>query len=266
MNLNKEQRERYSRQIIMQEVGEAGQEKLLDSSVLVVGAGGLGSPLLYYLTAAGVGRIGIMDGDTVDLSNLQRQILHTGDALGKAKTASAAESLTRLNPDVKFDLYHKRLNADNACDLINRYDLTVDASDNFSTKYLVNDASVLMEKPYSHAGVLQLQGQIFTHIPKTSCLRCIFPDPPPAQTVPSGREAGILGAVAGTLGAMQAAEVIKFLLGEGKLLTDSLLTVDIKTMQFRSIKVKRNPQCPICGKKPTITDLQKVNYKNPLQR
>jgi adenylyltransferase/sulfurtransferase len=260
MTLNKEQRERYSRQIIMPEVGDKGQEKLLDSSVLVVGAGGLGSPLLYYLAAAGVGKIGIMDGDTVDLSNLQRQILHSGDELGRAKTDSAAESLARLNPDVKFNLYQKRLTAENACKLISQYDMAVDASDNFATKYLVNDASILMEKPYSHAGVLQLQGQLFTHLPKTSCLRCIFPEPPAAQTVPSGREAGILGAVAGILGSMQAAEVIKFLLGEGKLLTDSLLTVDIKTIQFRSIKVKRNPQCPICGNNPTITDPKKVNY------
>ncbi len=263
MNLNEEQIERYSRHIILPEIGGQGQEKLLDGSVLVVGAGGLGSPVLYYLAAAGVGRIGIIDSDTVDLSNLQRQILHTTTEVGKDKTASAADTLRRINPDVKFDLFQERLTTDNACKLIGRYDIAVDGSDNFATKFLVNDAAVLTETPYSHAGVLRFQGQLFTHLPGTSCLRCIFPEPPPPDAVPTCRQAGILGAVAGVLGTMQAAEVLKFLLDEGNLLTNSLLTADIKNMQFRKIKVNRNQECPICGVEPTISDPREVNYEEP---
>ncbi|MGN1263828.1 MAG: HesA/MoeB/ThiF family protein [Prevotella sp.] len=251
--------QRYSRHILLKEVGVEGQEKIRSGKVLVVGAGGLGSPVALYLAAAGVGTIGIADGDVVDLSNLQRQIIHTTPDVGRPKAVSAKEKIECLNPNVNVIVHKEYLMADNAPDIVKEYDFIVDCTDNFPVKFLINDACVMAGKPFSHGGILRFEGQTFTHIPGGVCYRCLFPAPPPAADVPTCAQAGVLGAIAGMLGTIQAAEVLKYLTGAGGLLTDRLLSFDALTMDFRTIRIRRHDGCPLCGAHPTVTGL--VDYE-----
>ncbi|UCB45158.1 MAG: ThiF family adenylyltransferase [Spirochaetota bacterium] len=255
MSLPPEQLERYNRNIAIGEVGEKGQERLLKSKVLIVGAGGLGSSCSLYLAAAGIGTLTIIDSDKVDLSNLQRQILYFTQDIDSRKVDSARQKINMLNPDIKVITHHERVGAHNIRDFIEENDFVIDASDNFSAKFLINDACVLMEKPYSHAGVIQFGGQTLTYTPGCTCYRCIFESPPPEGTYLSPAEAGILGSVAGLVGTIQATEAIKFLLGIGDLLTNKLLIYDGYTMSFNSVDIEKNDNCPICGRNPTITEL-----------
>lgn len=244
---------RYARQMILPAWGRAGQEKLARARVLVVGAGGLGSPAALYLAAAGVGTLGIADADVVELENLHRQILHRTGTLGRPKVASAAAALRDFNPEVRVIEHPLRIDAANAGDIIGDYDVVVDASDNFATRYLVNDTCVQLDKPFAHGAVLQFEGQMLTVLPRrTACLRCLFPSPPPPGLVPSTREAGILGTVPGVIGTLQANEVIKLILGIGELMTDRLLIFNALQTRFRELRVPRNPRCPVCGKAPTM--------------
>lgn len=246
---------RYSRHILLAEVGVEGQELIRNGRVLVVGAGGLGSPVAMYLAAAGVGTIGILDGDWVELSNLQRQVLHFTPDIGRPKVESAREKLLKMNPGVNVVMHRDFLTAENAAEIIKDYDFVVDGTDNFSAKFLINDACVLAGKGFSHGGILNFQGQTFTYKPGHACYRCMFGDPPPPGEVPTCAQSGVLGAVAGMLGTIQATETLKFLTGAGELLTDHLLSFDAKTMNFRKIGIRRSAECPICGKHPTITTL-----------
>jgi molybdopterin/thiamine biosynthesis adenylyltransferase len=249
-----DQIERYSRHILLPEVGGVGQRKLLDSRVLVIGAGGLGSPVCLYLAAAGVGTIGIVDSDVVDLSNLQRQVLHAGSDLGRPKCLSARETMQDINSDVRVVPHQLRLDSGNVLDVIADYDVIVDGADNFPTRYLANDACVLSGKPLSHAGILRFEGHVTTILPgKGPCYRCLYPEPPPPGLVPSCQEAGILGAVAGIIGAIQAAEVLKLILGLGDVLAGRLLVFDALDMSFRTFEMSRQLDCPVCGKHPSIT-------------
>lgn len=251
-----EQIERYSRHIILKEVGGKGQKKLLDGKVLIIGAGGLGSPIALYLAAAGVGTIGIADADVVDLSNLQRQVIHTTLDIGKPKVQSAQETMTAINPDVKVVTYQEWVRADNIMAMIADYDFIIDGTDNFAAKFLINDACVLAGKPYSHGGILAFFGQTLTVLPgQSTCYRCVFPKPPPQDAIPSCSQAGVIGVLPGVLGTIQATEAVKFLLGKGDLLTGRLLTYDALTMKFREVPISRNRHCPICGEAPTITEL-----------
>ena len=256
---NERQLERYARHILLQEVGGPGQQKLLDSRVLVVGAGGLGSPLMLYLAAAGVGTIGIVDDDAVALSNLQRQIAHTESRIGHPKTESAAETVARINPDVSVERHQMRLDPDNAMDLIGRYDLVADGSDNFGTRFLINDACYLSRTTLVSASILRFDGQLATfkaHLGGGNpCYRCIFPEAPPPGLIPSCAEGGILGAVAGSMGSLQATEVLKELLGIGESMSGSLIVYDGLAAVFRKIKVKPDPACALCGEHPSIVDL-----------
>lgn len=246
---------RYSRHILLPEVGVEGQERLRQGRVLVVGAGGLGAPVALYLAAAGVGTIGLVDGDAVELSNLQRQVIHFTSDVGRFKVESAREKMLSLNPHIRVETYREYLRADNAFDLIREYDFVVDGTDNFPVKFLINDACVMAGKPFSHGGILRFEGQTFTHLPGTACYRCLFGTPPPAGMVPSCSEAGVLGAIAGILGTIQATEALKYLTGVGELLTDRLLTFDAKVMEFRQIRTAHHDDCPLCGKQPTVTEL-----------
>jgi molybdopterin/thiamine biosynthesis adenylyltransferase len=255
MDFTHEQIERYSRHILLQDIGVEGQEKIRRGKALVIGAGGLGSPVLLYLAAAGIGTLGIIDGDVVALSNLQRQIIHSTPDIGRAKVDSAAEKIKRLNPDVEVIPYNRFFTADNAFDIIKDYDIIVDGTDNFPGKFLINDACVLAGKPFSHGGILRFEGQTFTHLPGEACYRCIFDAPPPPDAVPTCAQAGVLGAIPGMLGPIQAAEALKFLTGTGNLLTNRLLIFNAATMEFRTVRVKKNPHCPICGQHPSITEL-----------
>lgn len=247
--------QRYSRHIIMPEVGSVGQRKLLGSSVLIVGAGGLGSPIALYLAVAGVGKIGIVDFDTVDVSNLQRQILHQEKDIGKSKVESAKETLEAYNPDLEVVLHEEPITSDNAMDIIPQYDVIVNGADNFQARYLVNDASYLAGKPLVDGSILLFDGQASTYIPGNGCYRCIFPEPPPPGEVPSCAEAGVLGALPGMIGTIQATEVIKVLLDIGEPLSGRLLIIDALSMDFRVLKVRRNEACPLCGDNPTVTEL-----------
>lgn len=260
-NFTQDEIERYSRQIILKEIGGKGQQRLKEASVLVIGCGGLGSPSAFYLAAAGVGRIGLVDSDNVELNNLQRQILHTTDSVGQAKVESAKARLKALNPNIKIDTYKIRITSENIIDIIKKYDFVLDGSDNFPTRYLVNDACVMEKKPYSHAGILGFNGQAFTYVPEEDapCFRCLFPEPPPPGAVPTCQQAGILGVVAGILGVIQATEAIKYILGLGDLLIGRLLSYDAKKMRFREIKFKRDINCAVCGEKPTISEL--IDYE-----
>lgn len=250
---------RYSRHILLKDVGVEGQEKIRNGKVLVVGAGGLGAPVALYLAAAGVGTIGIVDGDVVDLSNLQRQVIHfTGD-VGHPKVESARDKMLAINPNVKVNTIREFLMSDNALDIIKDYDFIVDGTDNFPVKFLINDACVMAGKPFSHGGILRFEGQTFTHLPNTACYRCLFKSPPPANAVPTCSQAGVLGAIAGMLGTIQAAETLKYLTGVGELLTNKLLTFNAKTMDFRKINTRRQASCAICGDNPTITEL--IDYE-----
>jgi molybdopterin/thiamine biosynthesis adenylyltransferase len=252
-----EQIERYSRHIILKEVGGKGQQKILDGKVLIIGAGGLGSPIALYLAAAGVGTIGIADADVVELSNLQRQIAHQTKDIGVPKVLSARDKMEAMNPDVRINTYHAWISADNILDIINGYDFVIDGTDNFAAKFLINDACVLASKPYSHGGILHFVGQTLTIIPgQSACYRCIFPAPPPKDAIPTCSQAGVLGVLPGVIGIMQATEALKYLLGMGELLTGRLLVYDALAMTFRTVKVRRNPHCPICGENPTITELK----------
>lgn len=257
--LSKEQLSRYSRQIILEEMGVLGQRRLLDSKVLVIGAGGLGSPVSLYLAAAGVGTVGIVDGDRVDLSNLHRQIIHHTQDIGRPKTETAQRTLGAVNPDVKVVPYQIVLTSDNAMDIIAEYDLVVNGSDNFPTRYLVNDACVLLRKPLVDASILKWEGQATVFLPGHGCYRCLFPTPPPPGTVPSCAEGGIVGAVAGFMGSLQATEAVKILLGGGETLANRLLLFDALQGEVRTLKWSRNAACPICGDHPTITHL--IDYE-----
>ena len=260
MDFSAEQLERYSRHIILQEVGLDGQDKIAAARVLIVGAGGLGSPAALYLAAAGIGTIGIVDGDSVDLSNLQRQIAHhTGD-VGREKVLSAAEKMNAINPEVKVEPHRMLLCADNIRGVIKEYDFVIDGTDNFPTKFLVNDACVMENIPFSHGGILRFDGQTMTVVPgHSSCYRCTFRQPPPPDAVPTCSQAGVLGAIAGMLGTIQAAEALKFATGIGQLLTDTLLSFNALNMTFRRVPLRRQESCPLCGSEPTITEL--VDYE-----
>ncbi len=253
--LQPEQRERYSRHLLVPEVGEAGQLRLLDSSVLLVGAGGLGSPAGFYLAAAGVGTLGVLDSDVVDRSNLQRQILHTNASVGQPKTESAAERLSALNPDVRVVRHDLRLDASNVLPVIAPYDVIVDGCDNFSTKYLVNDAAVLTGKPVVYGSIFRFDGQASVFVPRQGpCYRCLYPEPTPTELAPSCDEAGVLGVLPGVIGLIQATEALKLLLGRGQSLAGRLLTYDALAMSFREFKLRRDPRCALCGETPTIRE------------
>lgn len=252
---------RYSRHILLKDVGGVGQEKLLKSKVLIVGAGGLGSPIALYLAAAGVGNLGIMDFDTVDLSNLQRQVIHHTPDVDRPKVDSAREKIEALNPDVRVTTIRDRLTAGNARDILGEYDFIVEGTDNFPTKFLVNDACIFLGKPFNQGGILRFDGQTMTHVPGHACYRCVYAAPPPKGVIPTCSEAGVLGAVAGMLGTIQAAEALRYLLGIGKLLTDRMLIFNALDMEFRTVRIKRNPKCPVCGENPTVTELRE--YEQP---
>ena len=257
MEFTNEQLERYSRHIILKEIGVKGQKKLLNANVLIIGAGGLGSPVAMYLAAAGVGTIGIVDSDDVDLSNLQRQIIHTADDVGKPKEESAKETMSKMNPDVTVNTYHKFVAADNILNLIEDYDFVIDATDNFPSKFLINDACVMGKKPFSHAGIFQFQGQLMTYVPgEGPCYRCVFKNLPPKDAIPTCKQAGVVGAIAGVIGSLQAMEAIKYITGVGELLTGALLTFDAIKMNFHKVKLpKADGSCAVCGTNPTITEL-----------
>ena len=259
-NLNETQKQRYARHTALAEVGVQGQEKLLASRVLVVGAGGLGSPVLLYLAAAGVGTIGVVDFDKVELSNLQRQIIHREEGVGTAKVMSAREAISELNPEVTVETYRMRLTNSNASDLIDNFDLVVDGSDNFTTRYLLNDACFFSKKPLVSAALLRFEGQLSTFKPfipgdKNPCYRCLFPSPPAPGTVPRCEQAGIFGAVAGVMGSLQATEAIKELLGIGEGLSGKLVLYNGLDGRFTKLKVKREDDCNLCGSSPTIVSL-----------
>lgn len=246
--LTSDQRGRYSRHVLLPEVGEQGQVKLLESRVLLLGAGGLGSPAGIYLAAAGVGTIGVVDYDVVDASNLQRQVMHNIDRLGRSKVDSARETLTGLNPDVKVETHDVRLSADNALDILSGYDVIVDGGDNFPTRYLVNDASLHLRTPVVHGSIFRFDGQVSVFAPyEGPCYRCQYPEPPPPELAPSCAEAGVLGVLPGIIGSIQAVETIKLILGIGDTLVGRLLTYDALTQEFMDLKIRRNPDCPACG-------------------
>ena len=258
MGLKNEQLERYSRHIVLDQVGEKGQEKLLSGKALLIGTGGLGSPAAMYLAAAGVGAIGLVDVDAVELSNLQRQIIHQTRDVGRAKVESGRETLEAMNPDVKVHTYHERVTTANIKDIIRDrdYDFILDCTDNFPSKFLINDACVLLKKPFSHAGLLRFQGQTMTYVPgEGPCYRCVFGEPPPKGAIPAPRQTGVFGVMGGVIGTLQATEALKYLLGIGTLLTGCLLTYDALSMAFRKVKLPRNETCAACGKHPSIPSL-----------
>lgn len=264
MALSNEQLERYSRHIILKEVGGKGQQKLLKAKVLIIGTGGLGAPAALFLAAAGIGTIGLVDFDAVELSNLQRQIIHQTRDVGKPKVISGKETINEMNPDVNVITYQEWVRSENIVDIINdqNYDFIIDGTDNFPAKFLINDACVLLAKPFSHAGIIRFQGQTLTYLPgQGPCYRCIFQAPPPPDAVPTCKQAGVLGVMGGIIGTIQATEALKYILGVGKLLNGSLLTYDALTMDFRKIKLSHNTKCQICGTEPTIrtlTDYEQV--------
>lgn len=261
MAFTDEQIERYSRHIILKEVGAKGQKKLLNAKVLIIGAGGLGAPAAMYLAAAGVGTIGIADADEVDLSNLQRQIIHTTQDVGKAKVLSAKETMEAINPDVKVNTYRTFIDSENIMDIIKDYDFVIDGTDNFPAKFLINDACVMAKKPFSHAGIIRFKGQLMTYVPgQGPCYRCVFKNPPPKDAVPTCKQAGVIGAMGGVIGSLQAMEAIKYILGVGDLLTGYLLTYDALKMEFRKVKLPQDTKgCAVCAEHPTITEL--IDYE-----
>ncbi len=254
--LTQEQLERYSRHILLEEIGVEGQKKLLDARVLIIGAGGLGSPVSLYLAASGIGTIGIADSDVVDFSNLQRQVCHATPDVNRPKVLSAKEKMQAINPALNVITYQEYVDGGRIRDLVRGYDFIVDGADNFATKFLINDACVLERKPFSHGGVLRFDGQTMTVIPgESACYRCVFRNPPPGEAATACSQAGILGAIAGMLGTIQAAEVIKWITGTGELLLNRLLTFDALTMRFREIELAPQESCGVCGEKPSITNL-----------
>ncbi len=262
MAFTNEQLERYSRHIILEEVGVKGQKKLLNAKVLIIGAGGLGAPAAMYLAAAGVGTIGIADADVVDLSNLQRQVIHTTEDINKPKVESAAETMRAINPDVNVITYQTFISASNILDIIKDYDFILDGTDNFPAKFLINDACVKAEKPFSHAGIIRFKGQLMTYVPgEGPCYRCVFKNPPPKDAVPTCKQAGVIGAMGGVIGSLQAMEAVKYIIGKGDLLTGKLLTYDALKQEFHTIKLPKDDHCAICGDEPTITEL--IDYEQP---
>ena len=259
--MNREQSRRYSRHLLLDGFGLEGQQRLLDARVLIVGMGGLGSPIALYLAAAGVGTLGLVDGDTVSLTNLQRQIIHGTPDVGHSKVDSAAESIIRVNPEVKVEKHELFLNEDNALDIIRDYDFVVEGSDNFSAKYLVNDACVMLGKPFCIGGINRYAGQVMTHRPGTACYRCLFPEPPAREDVETCAMVGVLGTIAGMLGTIQATEVVKCIVGVGEPLYNQLLTFDALSMQWNKLSFQHNEDCPLCGSHPTITRLREYAYK-----
>ena len=258
--MNEAQLARYARQIILPQLGEEGQIKLLESRVLCVGAGGLGSPTALYLAAAGIGTLGIIDNDKADLSNLQRQILHNEAVVGKSKVDSARATLSALNSDIEIKTYETRLTSENVMEIFKDYDLVVDGTDNFPTRYLINDACVFLGIPNVHGSIFHFDGQctVFNH-EDGPCYRCLYPEPPPPELAPSCAEAGVLGAICGVVGTMQAVEVLKLLTGTGNLLKGRLVSFDALQMSFRELKIRADPNCPVCGTSPTITEL--IDYE-----
>ena len=254
--LNPDQRSRYARHLILKEVGEEGQQKLLDAKILSIGAGGLGSPSLMYLAAAGVGTLGIIDSDVVEASNLQRQIIHSTERLGVLKAESAKEVLQGLNPDVKVETHPFRMDASNVKELISQYDIIVDGSDNFDTRYVLNDAAVELRKPVIHGSIFRFEGMVSTFIPfEGPCYRCLYPEAPPPELAPNCTEAGVLGVLPGIVGCLEANEALKLVVGYGDSLAGRLLLFDAATTKFSEVKVRRDPNCPVCGdgaSKPTV--------------
>ncbi|MFO1476044.1 MAG: molybdopterin-synthase adenylyltransferase MoeB [Verrucomicrobiota bacterium] len=261
MQLNNDEIRRYSRHLILPEVGLAGQKKICSTSVLCIGAGGLGSPIAMYLAAAGIGKLGIVDFDTVDYSNLQRQILHTDADVGRPKAQSAKETIGGINPNVEVVIHNTRITSENALDLIRPYDIVVDGTDNFPTRYLTNDACVLLKKPNVYGSIFRFEGQASVFAPHLGgpCYRCLYPEPPPPGMVPSCAEGGVLGVLPGIIGCIQAAEILKLALGKGSSLIGRLLLFNALDMKFRELKLRRDPQCPICGEHPTIREL--IDYE-----
>ena len=261
MELNDAEIRRYSRHLILPEVGLEGQKKICSASVLCIGAGGLGSPIAMYLAAAGIGRLGIVDFDSVELSNLQRQVIHGTLDVGRSKTQSAADTIRRINPEVQVVRHDTRLTSENALDIIRPYDIVVDGTDNFPTRYLTNDACVLLRKPNVYGSVFRFEGQASVFAPHLGgpCYRCLYPEPPPPGVVPSCAEGGVLGVLPGVIGLIQATEILKLVLGKGTSLLNRLLLFNALEMQFRELKLRRDPKCPLCGENPVITQL--IDYQ-----
>src|SRR6266436_2392079 len=261
MELNNDEIRRYSRHLILPEVGLSGQKKICSTSVLCIGAGGLGSPIAMYLAAAGVGKLGLLDFDTVDFSNLQRQIIHGTPDVGRPKTQSASETIKRINPNVQVVLHNTRFTSENALEVIRPYDIVVDGTDNFPTRYLTNDACVLLKKPNVYGSIFRFEGQASVFAPHLGgpCYRCLYPEPPPPGMVPSCAEGGVLGVLPGIVGCIQATEILKLALGKGSSLIGRLLLFNALDMKFRELKLRRDPECPLCGENPTITKL--IDYE-----
>ena len=259
ITLTPDQVKRYSRHIIMGDVGSKGQRALMGSKALIIGAGGLGSPSAIYLSLAGVGTVGIVDFDVVELSNLQRQVLHHTADGGRPKVQSAVDNIKAYNPDVNVVVHETRLESDNAMEIISQYDLVINGADNFATRYLVNDACYLLNKPLVDGSILIFDGQATVFLPGEGCYRCLFPSPPPPGMVPNCAEAGVLGALTGLVGSIQATEALKYFLGIGESLSSRLLLIDALSMTFREVRLKKNPKCPLCGDNPTVTEL--IDYE-----
>ncbi len=261
MELDNDEICRYSRHLILPEVGLAGQKKICATSVLCIGAGGLGSPIAMYLAGAGIGKLGLADFDAVELSNLQRQVIHGTDDIGRPKTQSARDSIHRLNPNVEVIVHNVQITRQNALDVIRPYDIVVDGTDNFPTRYLTNDACVLLHKPNVYGSIFRFEGQASVFAPHLGgpCYRCLFPEPPPPGMVPSCAQGGVLGVLPGIIGLIQTTEILKLALGIGSSLAGRLLLFDALEMKFRELKLRRDPQCPLCGEHPTITDL--IDYQ-----
>jgi Dinucleotide-utilizing enzymes involved in molybdopterin and thiamine biosynthesis family 2 len=261
LEFSSEQIKRYARHIILPEVGGEGQERLLSSKVLLIGAGGLGAPCGYYLGAAGIGTLGIVDFDTVDLSNLQRQIWHGTNDVGRYKVDSAKDSIERINPDVRVVTYKEKICSENIKELISGYDVVIDATDNFPTRYLINDACHFIKKPLVYGSIFRFDGQATVFLPEGDgpCYRCLFPSPPPPGLVPSCQEAGVLGVLPGVIGAIQANEAIKIILGVGRTLNGRLLIYDALDMKFTEMKLRKDKTCPLCGENPSVLDL--IDYE-----
>lgn len=260
MDFTDEQIERYSRHIMLPEVGGTGQMQMLEAKVLLVGAGGLGSPAAYYLAAAGIGNLGIIDFDVVDLSNLQRQIIHSTERIGMLKTESARKTIEALNPDVKVTLFNEKLSSENILKIFEGYDYILDGTDNFATRYLINDACVMTGKTNIHGSIFRFEGQATVFKPKEGpCYRCLYPEPPPPGLVPNCQEGGVLGVLAGVIGNLQVVETLKLILGKGTPLIGTLLIYDALNTEFRRLKLKRDVNCPVCSDHPTITEL--IDYE-----
>jgi len=261
MTLSPDQKRRYNRHLILDGIGPEGQEKLLNARVLIVGAGGLGSPVALYLAAAGVGTLGIADGDVVSVSNLQRQVIHRTQDVNRPKVASATERIHELNPEVKVECYDAFLTEKTLLDVVKQYDFVIDGTDNFSIKYLINDACVMADKPFCMGGIHKFRGQLMTHVPGSACYRCLFAEPPAIDEVETCSMVGVLGSIAGICGTLQATEAIKYITGAGTLLTNCLLTFDALTMEFSRLEFGQNPECPLCGEEPTIHELREYGFR-----